>query len=61
MASLHEFKELDALVFAVGHKQYLEMGQKKILSFVRDGGIVADVKSALDPGKIDRGIRYWSL
>jgi UDP-N-acetyl-D-galactosamine dehydrogenase len=61
MASLDEFKNLDGLVFAVSHKHYLEMGQKKILSFVRDGGVVADVKSALDPAKVDRGIRYWSL
>jgi UDP-N-acetyl-D-galactosamine dehydrogenase len=61
MANLDEFKDLDGLVFAVSHKQYLEMGQKKVLSFVKEGGVLLDVKSALDPAKIDRGIRYWSL
>ena len=49
------------LILAVSHKEYLEMGQQKLLSFVRDGGMVVDVKSALDPHKMERGIRYWSL
>ena len=48
-------------MIAVSHKQYLELGQQKLLSFVKNGGVVADVKSCLDPSKIDRGIRYWSL
>jgi UDP-N-acetyl-D-galactosamine dehydrogenase len=61
LAPLDEFKKLDGLVIAVSHKQYVEMGQSGILGLVRDGGVVADVKSVLDPTKIDRGIRYWSL
>ena len=61
LASLDAFTKLDGLVLAVSHKAYVALGQSKILSFVRDGGVVADVKSALDPSKIDRKIRYWSL
>ena len=61
LADLAKFEKLDGLIFAVSHKKYLEMGQPKLLSFVRDGGVVADVKSALDPHKMERGIRYWSL
>ena len=61
LSSLDELKELDGLVFAVSHKQYLEMGQERVLALVKDGGVVADVKSALDPAKVPRGIRYWSL
>jgi len=61
LAALDEFRELDGLIFAVSHKHYLEMGQPKLLSFVKSGGAVVDVKSALDPSKMERGIRYWSL
>jgi UDP-N-acetyl-D-galactosamine dehydrogenase len=61
LAPLEEFARLDGLVMAVSHKQYQEMGQAKLLSFVRDGGVVADVKSVMDPTKMERGIRYWSL
>jgi len=42
-------------------KQYLEMGTPKVCELVKDGGVIADVKSALDPAKITRGIKYWSL
>ena len=61
LSPLGEFEKLDGLILAVSHKEYLEMGQQKLLSFVRDGGMVVDVKSALDPHKMERGIRYWSL
>ena len=61
LSPLEAFKGLDGLVFAVSHKQYLEMGTAKLLEAVKDGGVVADVKSALDQTKIGRGIQYWSL
>ena len=61
LSPLDEFKGLDGIVFAVSHKQYVEMGTPKICELVRDGGVVCDVKSALDQAKIGRGIQYWSL
>jgi UDP-N-acetyl-D-galactosamine dehydrogenase len=61
LASLDEYKKLDGLIFAVSHKTYLDMGQSKLQSFIKDGGVLIDVKSALDPSKLERGIRYWSL
>ena len=61
LSSLDEFRELDALVFAVSHKKYIEMGPKKLLSSLKDGGTFIDVKSALEPHDMERGIRYWSL
>jgi UDP-N-acetyl-D-galactosamine dehydrogenase len=53
--------QLDALIFAVSHDWYLRMGQDKLAAMVRDGGVLVDVKSALDPARIGRGVRYWSL
>ncbi len=53
---------LDALIFAVAHQKYLEMGVDKLLALVRDGGVVVDVKSVLDPARMtERGLVYWSL
>jgi UDP-N-acetyl-D-galactosamine dehydrogenase len=61
LSSLDTFKELDALVLAVAHKPYLEMGIGKLSSSIRDGGIFVDVKSAFHGPPNDRAIRYWSL
>ncbi|HXX68585.1 MAG TPA: nucleotide sugar dehydrogenase [Polyangiaceae bacterium] len=61
LAPLEELTQLDALVVAVRHKKYLEMGQPRLLSMIRDGGVLIDVKSALSPAHMQRRIRYWSL
>ena len=61
LAPLEELAGLDALILAVSHKWYLNLGQPRLLAMVRDGGIVVDVKSVLDPTRVDRRIRYWSL
>jgi UDP-N-acetyl-D-galactosamine dehydrogenase len=58
---LEGMPRVDALVLAVSHKWYLQAGQTRLLGMIRDGGILADVKSALDPSRVERGIRYWSL
>jgi UDP-N-acetyl-D-galactosamine dehydrogenase len=55
-----ELRALDALVVAVAHDEYIELGEK-IFAPLRDGGIVVDVKSIFTPGKIDKRLRYWSL
>ena len=56
-----DIRNLDGLIVAVGHKAYKEMGQEKVLSLVRHGGVVVDAKSMLQPSKMERGIKYWSL
>jgi UDP-N-acetyl-D-galactosamine dehydrogenase len=61
LVPLEEMRELDALVFAVCHKWYLERGPAPLFGLIRDGGVLADVKSALDPAAAERRIRYWSL
>jgi UDP-N-acetyl-D-glucosamine/UDP-N-acetyl-D-galactosamine dehydrogenase len=58
---LAEMTDLDAVILAVNHKQYLEMGAPKLLSAVKRGGVFIDVKSAIDPKDLPAGIRYWSL
>jgi UDP-N-acetyl-D-glucosamine/UDP-N-acetyl-D-galactosamine dehydrogenase len=61
LVPLEELLGLDALVLAVAHRSYLTHGQSRLQATIRAGGALLDVKSALDPARIDRGIRYWSL
>jgi UDP-N-acetyl-D-galactosamine dehydrogenase len=61
LAPLDEMKQLDALVLAVSHKAYLDMPVEQLGGMVREGGLFLDVKSAIEPARLGRGIRYWSL
>ena len=57
---LEKFQQLDALILAVAHKDYLE-NPASLYERVKDGGAVIDVKSVLGTAKPPRGIRLWSL
>ena len=61
LAALEELHQLDALVLAVSHKQYLELPVEQLTGMLRKGGLLLDVKSALDPARVGAGVRYWSL
>jgi len=61
ICSWEELRALDGVVFAVSHKQYMEMGIEKLMAPIRNGGIFVDVKSVYDASKMARSIRYWSL
>jgi UDP-N-acetyl-D-galactosamine dehydrogenase len=64
LSPLEELAELDGLVLAVIHKEYAALGAERLGALVREGGVLCDVKSALDPAHIGLGrrkIRYWSL
>jgi UDP-N-acetyl-D-galactosamine dehydrogenase len=61
LVRIEEMNRLDALVVAVSHKWYLDLGPRRLSALVRDGGVLADIKSVLGPGLVDRSIRYWSL
>ena len=60
LASLDDYHDLDVLIFAVSHQQYIDQ-RADLLSRIKPGGVVVDVKSALDPKAIPAGLRYWSL
>jgi UDP-N-acetyl-D-galactosamine dehydrogenase len=61
LSALDEFRALDAVILAVSHQEYLKPGQAEIVARVKDGGVLVDVKSVLDPSKVDRNIKFWSL
>ena len=55
-----QIKPMDGLIIAVSHCYYLER-QNELQAFVRPGGIIIDVKSALQPSAVREDITYWSL
>ena len=61
LSSIEAFQDLDAVIYAVGHRDYAEMGQAAIAAMVAPGGVIIDVKSSLVPAALPAGLRYWSL
>jgi UDP-N-acetyl-D-galactosamine dehydrogenase len=52
----------DAVVVAVPHNRYREMGWTGVLALLEDGkGIVVDVKNMLDPKERPEGVTLWRL
>jgi UDP-N-acetyl-D-galactosamine dehydrogenase len=60
LASIDQFRDLDALVYAVGHDGY-EALTERISDMVGHGGAVADVRSKIDSATLRQDIIYWSL
>ena len=54
-------KDLDAIILAVSHREFLELGTKAIESRVKQGGVVVDVKSCLDPSDLSPDTSFWCL
>lgn len=64
LSSLAEWSELDALVLAVPHQEFLELQLEDLLKPVAEGGVFVDVASALEPDVIKqkRGdLHFWAL
>jgi len=61
LSKVEELTGLDAIVLAVSHDEYRGWGTAALTARVRDGGVVLDVKSMLEPGKVRAGVHYWSL
>jgi UDP-N-acetyl-D-galactosamine dehydrogenase len=61
LAPWEDMRDLDAVIFAVAHSFYRDFGLDKLLTRVRPGGALVDVKSQFDPRSIPAGYAYWSL
>jgi UDP-N-acetyl-D-galactosamine dehydrogenase len=59
--ALEKLAGLDALVLAVPHAAYLAEGAAGISARVREGGVLVDVRSALERESLLPGRSYWSL
>ena len=61
LVPLDRFRELDAVVLAVPHRDYLEGLEAGVSAMVNRHGIVIDIKSMLDPARLPPDLVYWSL
>jgi UDP-N-acetyl-D-galactosamine dehydrogenase len=63
LKTLDDLKGVDALVVAVSHQPYRDMGLARLAGLCgASRAVIVDVKSAFDPGEAERnGIRYWRL
>ncbi|MBI3832407.1 MAG: nucleotide sugar dehydrogenase [Planctomycetes bacterium] len=61
LSAWKDLRGLDALILAVPHRAYLEKGVDELVQLLKPGGVLVDVKSALDPAKVKKNIVYWSL
>lgn len=58
---LDELRDLDGLILAVPHAQYLEDGSARLVENLRPGGVVVDVKSVIPPSSVPSDLQLWSL
>jgi UDP-N-acetyl-D-glucosamine/UDP-N-acetyl-D-galactosamine dehydrogenase len=58
-----ELKGLDGMIIAVAHREYASMSVMDLLKPLRShsNGVLIDVKSMLDPGKVLPSLKYWRL
>jgi UDP-N-acetyl-D-galactosamine dehydrogenase len=56
-------KQVDGIVFAVPHRQYLQTDLQELLKPLRRqrNSVVVDVRGVLDPQKLPGTIKYWRL
>jgi len=56
-----DLRDLDAVLLAVPHHQYMEKGGEGFRKMMKDQGIFFDVKSAIKREDLGPSIQYWSL
>jgi len=62
LSPFEQMSNLDALVLAVGHGEYIRQGAPVLTSCLKDrGGVFVDVKSLFSPESFPETITYWSL
>ena len=65
LTDISDICELDALVVAVGHKEYVSMGQKEIEKMFNKKNktkVLIDIKGILDKKEFEKeNYIYWSL
>jgi UDP-N-acetyl-D-galactosamine dehydrogenase len=61
LSPFEAFKELDALVFAVGHRAFLAGGPGSVRGCLKPSAVLVDVKSCFQPADFPAPMAYWSL
>jgi UDP-N-acetyl-D-glucosamine/UDP-N-acetyl-D-galactosamine dehydrogenase len=61
---LHPWQELGklhAMILAVPHRELMSMPREQLLAPIEEGGVLIDLKSAIDPATLRPDLKYWSL
>ena len=61
LAGAEALSNLDAMVLCVPHRAIMDGMNPGLADRLIDGGVLVDVKSALDPASLPDSVRYWSL
>jgi UDP-N-acetyl-D-galactosamine dehydrogenase len=61
LSPIENLRDLHALVLAVPHAAYNELGANKVSEMIGQSGLFIDVKSRFQPTDLRSDIRYWSL
>ena len=61
LADAEAFKDLDGVIYAVPHKSFRERNGDRIFAMLTKGGVLVDVKSAIDRAAVPDQIVYWAL
>ena len=61
LSQLDELHDLDALVLAVNHAEFLQAGAPSLARRLNDRSVFVDVKSCFEPADFPAGVAYWSL
>jgi UDP-N-acetyl-D-galactosamine dehydrogenase len=61
LSPLSEFKELDILIVAVSHREYMSVPPSRFSEMLRPGGVLVDVKGLIEPDSLPKGTNFWSL
>ncbi len=62
LKEIENIKDQDALVFAVAHKNYLELTNSDIVKMIKPGGVIMDLKSIFPLNRFKNlKIRHWRL
>jgi len=61
LSPLDSFGQLDGLILAVPHREFLAAGPSVLRSHLRSKGVFVDVKSVLPPGDFPPPLAYWRL
>jgi UDP-N-acetyl-D-galactosamine dehydrogenase len=60
LSAIEALHDLDALILAVNHAEFIAEGSD-LAKRLKPGGLLVDVKSALDRDSLPENIGYWSL
>lgn len=61
LSDWNELTDLDGMILAVPHMEYLDLDIASVLQKMKPNGVLIDVKSALDPKQIPGSITYYCL